>query len=177
MRPIDQASNPARSSGRRRRGTAVALAIVFATILLLMAIGFSRILQHAQPQNRLIDERAKIEFLANSVIDKALLKFKLYPADFYAAVDAAKYNYPGPLQDFCINDPQLQMNGFAEASSSFAAFGVNVAIASVSLLTDWRWNADALRIEARAWFTDQAGKNVDKDVVRIVKLERRVNAP
>ncbi len=161
----------------RRRGTAVAMALVFATILLLMAIGFVRQLRQAHPQNRLIDERVKVELLANSAIDKAILKFQLFQGDYYAAVAASKLGYHQPLQDFFINDTGLRYVNFGDASSSFSNHTIGVVIASVSLLTDWKWNTEALRIIANVTYTDSVGRNVDKDVVRIVKLDRRLNTP
>lgn len=161
----------------RRRGTAVAMALIFATILLLMAIGFVRQLRQAHPQNRLIDERVKVELLANSAIDKAILKFQLFQGDYYAAVAASKLNNPTPLAHFFIDDAGLRYENFGGASSSFSNHTISVAIASVSLLTDWKWNTEALRIVANVTYTDSVGRNVDKDVVRIVKIDRRLNTP
>jgi hypothetical protein len=45
----------------------------------------------------------------------------------------------------------------------------------MALLTDSRWNQEALRIEANvSYVNNQTGKNIDKTVVKIISVKREV---
>jgi hypothetical protein len=52
---------------------------------------------------------------------------------------------------------------------------VTVRIASMAVLTDSRWNREALRVEAHATYQDAYRKPVTKTVVRIFSLQRYVD--
>jgi len=159
------------------RGTALILSLVFATLLLEMVIAYTKMVQQAPPQNFQIDERVKMDFLSQGLIEKAILKFQLFPADYYAANDALKLNKSDYIKAFVIGDSNLMISNFAEASSSFSDSKINVCISSMSLLTNFQYNQEAIRIQSQAVYTGKNGKNIEKDVVRTVRLNRQSNAP
>ena len=161
------------STGRKRR-SALVMALVFAALLLQMALAYSGMLRNSKPQTFQIEESTKLELLAQGLIDKVILKFQLYPAEFYAAWQAAQLNHPEFLADYVQNDPSLQLPEFMAASSSFNAQKISVAIASMALLTDSRWNQEALRIEAIVAYVNRFGKIVDKFVFKTLTIKRMV---
>jgi len=157
---------------------AVLFVLVFAILLLQLAISYSGMIRVGKPQTLVIDDRGKAEFLAQGLIDKAILKFQLFPADFYAAWEARKKNpslYSTYLNTF-MSDLQMSSN---EASSSFSMlkspFSVNIA--SISLYNNAKWNLDALYVEAAVTFQDNFGKLVNKSVTRVFTITHTPNKP
>lgn len=151
------------------------MALIFAVLLLQMAITYSGMLRISKPQTLQLEEAAKYDLLAQGLIDKAILKFQLYPGEFYAAWRAHELGHSKYLEEFAINDPNLRMVDFDLASSTFTNQKISVAIASMALLTDSRWNQEALRIEANVSYVNyQTGKNIDKTVVKIISVKREV---
>ncbi|HQB82971.1 MAG TPA: hypothetical protein PLR50_05715 [Candidatus Rifleibacterium sp.] len=158
-----------------RRGVALLLALVFAVVLLQMAIAYSSMTRGSKPQTVQIDERIKLDYLAHGLTELALLKFQLYPADFYACWEAAKKGQPQHLRAFTINAPEFTINNFNESNSSFNAVPINIQLASMAILTNDKWKTEALFIQAGAAYTDQYGRNIAKEAVRLVSLERKLN--
>ena len=170
-----------------KQGSAVALCLVFATVLLMMGLSFSKMTSTSKKQTVQIDERIKLEYMAHGVTELALLKFQLYPADFYACVEAAslstsfrpKDNDPNdetPLTKFTTKAPEFQFTG-NRSVSSFNNTAVNLQLASTTVLTNNKWNKEVLYIEAVANYFDQYHKNIEKKVTRLVDLDRRSLIP
>ncbi len=157
-----------------KRGTALVMALIFSVLLLQMAIAYSGMLRASKPQTMQLEEAAKYDLLAQGLIDKAILKFQLYPGEFYAAWQALKLGHPEYLTEYVLNDPNLRLPDFDLASSTFTGQKISVAIASMALLTDSHWNQEALRIAANVSYVTQTGKNVDKTIVKIISVKREV---
>ncbi len=155
-----------------KKGMALVLALAFAVVLLQLAISFSGMTKQSKPQTVQIDERVKLDYLAQGLTELALLKFQLFPADYYACWDAAKLGQKGPLNDFTIKAPEFTMTNFTGSNSSFNNAGINIQLASMSLYTENKWQTEALLIQAYANYTDQYGKLIQKDAVKIVSVER-----
>ncbi len=155
-----------------KRGAALILALVFAVVLLQMAIAYSSMTRSSKPQTVQIDERVKLDYLAHGLTELALLKFQLYPADFYAAWEAAKMGQTKYLSDFTTAAPEFTIKGFKESVSSFNAAPVDIQLASMAILTDNKWKTEALFIQAGAEYEDQMGRSISKEAVRLVSLER-----
>lgn len=161
-----------------RKGMALVMVLVFATLLALGALAFSKMFQQSRPQNQVIDERVKIDFLAQGYVERALLKYQLFPADYYAAAIAHKKGFTGPLKNFIEDDPALQISNFTQASATFSTVqSLGVDVVSIDLLASWSYNSDAIRVRAVGTFQNHAGQVVSKDVVRILKTERKFEKP
>ena len=171
-----------KNSHSSKNGHALILSLVFAAILLQLAISYTGMLKSAHPQNILIDERVKMDFITQGLIEKSILKFQLFPADFYAANDATNVASYGPLVtsvylNAFVNDPALSLINFTGANSSISSVTINVSIASMALLTRYRWNQEAIRIQALASYMSKSHGNVQKEQVRLIKINRIANHP
>ncbi|MGM0598870.1 MAG: hypothetical protein ACQETH_03525 [Candidatus Rifleibacteriota bacterium] len=157
-----------------RKGMALILALVFAVVLLQMALAYSSMTKSSKPQTIQIDERIKLDYLAKGLTELALLKFQLYPGDFYACWEAAEKGNDKWLKSFTTQAPEFTINNFTESSSSFNNQAIGIQLASMALYTDNKWNKEALFIQAGAEYTDQYGRNISKDAIRIVSVKRRL---
>ncbi|HNV70743.1 MAG TPA: hypothetical protein PKO06_13665 [Candidatus Ozemobacteraceae bacterium] len=166
----------------KRRANALLLSLVFAMILLQLAVSYSGLLRQSHPQSQQIDERVKMDFLAQGLIEKAILKFQLFPADFYAAHDATRVaSYGANATSFYLNnwitDANLSLINFAEASSTMSNIPMNCVVSSMSLLTDFKWNREALQARAETTYLSRSQGTVSKEVVRTLQLTRQSNSP
>lgn len=155
-----------------RKGMALILALVFAVILLQMAISYSSMIKGSKPQTVQIDERIKLDYLAQGLTELAMLKFQLYPGDFYACWEAQKLGRKEYLDKFTTGAPEFTIAGFADSKSTFNAQPIGIQLASMAIITDNKWNTEALFIQAGAEYTDQYGRAISKDAIRIVSLQR-----
>lgn len=164
-----------------KKGSAVALCLVFATVLLMMGLSFSKMTSTSKKQTVQIDERIKLEYLAHGITELALLKFQLYPADFYACLEAKRLdNRTSYLTDFTTGASEFRFTGSNAENKSVSSFNttaLNLELASMTILTNNKWNNEVLYIEAYANYTDQYKKSIDKVVTRLVDLDRRSLIP
>jgi hypothetical protein len=164
-----------------KKGSAVALCLVFATVLLMMGLSFSKMTSTSKKQTVQIDERIKLEYLAHGITELALLKFQLYPADFYACLEAKRLDKKTSyLTDFTTDASEFRFTGKNAENKSVSSFNttaLNLELASMTILTNNKWNNEVLYIEAVANYTDQYNKNIDKVVTRLVDLDRRSLIP
>lgn len=168
-----------------RRGTAVVMALIFAILLLQMGVVYTSILRTSKTQTSKIDERSRVEFLANGLIELALLKFRFLPSDFYASYDAA--NSPAIplgnrsneyLRSF-IEDPVFTINEQVE-DSLLGNVIYNAQISDMILhtvATGTRWGVQALEIRATVTFTSPAAENVTRTVTKVYRVDRSSTAP
>lgn len=169
-----------------KKGSAIAFVLVFATVLLVMGGAYVKMTANTKKQTVQIDERVKLDYLANSMTELALLKFQLYPADFYACLDAFKKNpnfkkkYGGveltPLERFSIGDSAFHRTE-TNSKSTYNQTDVKLEIASMTILSDAKWNNEILRIIAIAEYKDQFQRPVNKTAVRTVNIKRRSQMP
>ncbi|NLI79276.1 MAG: hypothetical protein GX442_22885 [Candidatus Riflebacteria bacterium] len=158
-----------------RRGVAIAMAIVFASILLVMALGLTSMTGQALPQNIIHDERASVELVGQGLIDLAALKFQLCPAQFYAAYEAKKNGYTVPMNTFLQDLTLVQ-----EASSSHLTGKIYVRITNMSLhtATSSYWKNEVLSIDAVATYTSRHNQNaISRNINRILHTDRVVQTP
>ncbi|GAB4279265.1 MAG: hypothetical protein Kow0029_23110 [Candidatus Rifleibacteriota bacterium] len=153
-------------------GMALIMAIVFSTVLLVMALAYSSMTINTKQQTVQIDERIKLDYLAQGLTELALLKFQLYPGDYYAAWEAHKLGVDSYLEKFTTKAPEFTITNFTDSNSSFNAQPIGIQIASMAIYTDNKWKKEALFIQAGAEYTDQYGRAVSKDAIRIVSIER-----
>ncbi|MFZ5950462.1 MAG: hypothetical protein ACOYXC_07140 [Candidatus Rifleibacteriota bacterium] len=156
----------------RRNGMALILALVFAVVLLQMAIAYSSMTKTTKVQTVQIDERIKLDYLAQGLTELALLKFQLYPGDYYACWEAFKLGNANYLNEFTIGANEFTIANFGDSKSSFNNQQIGIQLASMAIYTDNKWKTEALFIQAGAEYTDQFGRSISKDAVRIVSIER-----
>ena len=166
-----------KNNNNLKRGSAVALCLVFATVLLVMGLAYSKLTVGSKRQTVQIDERIKLEYLAHGITELALLKFQLYPADFYACDEAARYGDNSHMLLFCEKATEFSFPEDINSYSSFDKTGISLALATMTILTDNKWNNEVLYIAANASYRDQYDRYLEKDVVRIVDLTRRTEKP
>ena len=162
-----------------KKGMALIMALVFAVVLLEMAVAYSGMTKESKPQTVQIDERDKLAFLAKGITELAVLKFRLFPSDYYACWEAhEKYNYNNPLLQFTVKASEFSQIGVGSTSnSSFNNVSINVQLATMAILTtdpSNKWNTEALLVKAYANYTDQYGRLIQKDAVKIVSAQRQV---
>lgn len=167
-----------------KRGSAIALALVFATVLLIMGLAYSQMTSSAKRQTVQIDERIKLEYLAQGLTEIAILKFQLFPADFYACSEAASYGYVEPLKNFAIqNCPEFTFTNDKSSNSTFnrnkdgTESTIDMQIATMTILTNNKWKQEVLLIKAIAGYTDLYGQTINKEVTRLLNLDRKSLKP
>lgn len=168
-----------------KRGSAVALCLIFATVLLTMGLAYSKLTMNTKKQTIQIDERVKLEYIAHGITELALLKFQLYPADFYACLEAASWsanafglkNDESPISKFTRSASEFHIDGDVHSISSFNTAGVNLVLDEMIILTNSKWKNEVLSIKASANYRDQNGKLIDKTVTRLVNLNRNSLIP
>lgn len=162
-------------SCNQRRGVAIALAITFASILLLMALSMFKMIGQALPQNIVHDERIKVELVGQGLVDRAALKFQLCPAQFYAA-DAARNAGDAAAMNYFLEDLTL----VEEASSSFMVGRISAKVTSMTLHTasGAHWKDEVLSIEAIASYTSQRNTaSITRTISRVLNTNRQVQTP
>ena len=163
-----------------KKGVALIFALVFSTILLQLAIVYTGMLRNTGGQTVKIDDQIKENFYADALMDLAILKFNMFPGDFYAAFDAASSSMAAPDSSYLtyfVEDPVLKLSGDTYASSSFNTTAMSVEIASITLLTRSKWNREALRVQAIVDYTDSLKKNHRKTVEKTVQITRTLVKP
>ncbi|NLM17542.1 MAG: hypothetical protein GX221_07480 [Candidatus Riflebacteria bacterium] len=164
------------SLNNKRRASAVAVAIVFAAILLQLALAYVYITSQTKPQTVQIDESIRLECEARSLTELALLKFFLFTSDYYAAWETGVHHGDWTHSNkFSVDAPEFKIVSSA-SNSSFNTTPVNAWIATMTLLTDSRYNEEALQIVATAKYTDQMNRPVSKQITGIYSLSREVNS-
>lgn len=163
----------------KKSGMALVMALAFAMILLQMAISYSGMTRSSKPQTVQIDERIKLGFLARGITELAILKFQMFPADYYACWEAYKdYGISEYLTRFTTGADEFKSLGgaadgkFSESQSTFNNTELHVQLATMTLFTQNKWNTEALLIQAFASYTDQYGRNINKDAVKIISAQR-----
>lgn len=163
-----------KSSINTKRGSVIALCLVFSTVLLIMGLGYSRLTTNSKKQTVMIDDRIKLEYLASGMTELAALKYQLFPADFYACIQAYKLGYKTALENFTIKSPEFNITGDTKSFSTYNKNALSLRLASMTILTDNKWEKEVLYIHAKALITRADGTQDSKDVVRVVELERNV---
>ena len=167
-----------------RQGTAILLALVFGVILLQFAIAYTSMVRQSRPQTEQIDERVRLQYLANGLSEIALLKYQKFPSDFYNCWRYQASNPVSlefwkdancPLADFTHEAPEFldyKVNGFTDSNSSFNTAPVKLWLLDVRLMTDNPWGVEALQIRSKAEYTGRSGRTISVVTGRTVRTER-----
>ena len=68
-----------------RSGMAIAVVLIFSTVLLMLGGAYIKTISNVQKVNPKLLEQVQADFFGQGISKIALLKFKKYPADFYHA--------------------------------------------------------------------------------------------
>lgn len=160
-----------------KKGTAIILALVAGTVLLQLAVIFTMQVRNSRPQTDLIDERVRLQFLANGLTEVALLKFQKYPADFY---NCWRYREEdaGPLLNYTTRANEFSLlTADDQPNSSFNQNPIAIELATMTLATsdDQHWRTEVLLIRTEATYDSRRGRTLTSDSVRTVRTERLTN--
>ena len=75
-----------------KKGSAIGLCLVFCSVMLVLGLAYAKMVSNSKSQTDKIDDVIRFDYVANDIFEKAILKYQLYPADFYAYVEAQKNN-------------------------------------------------------------------------------------
>lgn len=179
--------NPRAPSPRRAsKGTAILLALVFGVILLQFAIAYSSMVSQSRPQTDQIDERIRLQYLANGLSEIALLKYQKFPADFYncwryQASTSANLEFwqdqTGRLAEFTHLAPEFKIDAFTGSNSSFNSAPIKLWLVDIRVMTDNPWGVEALQIRSKAEYTGRTGRTINVVTGRTVRTERVTQGP
>lgn len=161
---------------KQKKGSAIAFCLTFATVLLTMGLAYSSLTANNKKQTIQIDERIKLDYLAQGMAELAVLKYQLYPTDFYACMEASENGDDSYLKKYTMAE-EFRIIGDKSSKSSFNENGINLEVASFTILTDNKWTNEVLYVEAFANYFDQFGRDINKRVTRIVDLNRKSLKP
>lgn len=167
------------------RGSAVVIAIVFCGLLAQMAIAYIYTVRTSKNQTSRIDERSRVEFLADGLIELALLKFRLLPSDFYASYDAA-FSSAVPvgnrtneyLANFVADNAFTRQEQVEDSILGNVVYNVQITEMLLhTLATDTRWGVQALEIRAEVSYSTPYVANVTSTVTKVFRVDRTSTAP
>ena len=163
---------------KSKKGSAIALALIFATVLLMMGLAYAKLTSNNKKQTVLVDERVKLQYLAHSLTELALLKFQLYPADFYACSEATKASTKVTkyLEEYTTKAPEFEKFKDSISKSSYFDKPIELSLQNMVILTNRKWRDEVLYIRSTATYDDMIKKQ-QKTVSRLVYLNRTTIAP
>lgn len=94
-----------------KKGSALALTVVFATILLQLALVYSYQVRNTTKSTTQIDGRVRLQYLSDGMAQMALLKFQKFPSDFYNAWEYREV-HEGPLKVYSTEAPEFRSGEF-----------------------------------------------------------------
>ena len=157
--------------------SAIVISIVFAVVLLQLAIIYTLQVRESRPQTEQIDERIRLRYLAHGLTEIALLKLQRFPADYYHVWEYGKDEQP--YKDFTYMAEEFAADQFDNESdqpaSHFNNNTVRVTLDRMELSTasDTYWTEQVFVIRAIAEYQDRRGRHVNTDAVRTVKSSRQ----
>lgn len=173
----------------KRKGSAIALALVFASAMFIIALGYSKKTQHAPKSTYTIDEHVRLQYLADGVSRIALLKFQMYSSEFYSAWEASNYAKPEtkndkPLEAFRANTgnkefTSAKFENLKDQPKSIMSINtgdgadnnwIHIHLHSFELRNEVKesdetgagskWNTDVVTVTTVASYKTKAGKNL-----------------
>jgi len=125
-----------------RKGFSLVLVLTFSMLLLALGSAYLKMNTQNKPVNDRVFEHTQADFLAQGIVQLAVLKFKKRPAEFYYAYKARKSAAnPGPFNVYVQSDTSL--NGtWTDANGSVYNF-----YTSWELITNKLFDVDGIRIQ------------------------------
>ena len=170
-----------RGKNKRKRnnlGSAITLVLIFAFLMLVIAVAYGKLTQTSKGQSVQIDERLRIDYAMESISELALLKYQLYPADYYICRKLKKdpYNNSTYYNMFIETNPTVPNTPFfVNDNSSRSHFNdnpVHVELCDIEIVTTNQWNTEAIIVTSHANYTDMFHRSVDKTNTRLYEVQR-----
>lgn len=163
-----------------KNGSALAIAIVFSVVLLQLALVYSKQVSNTTASTQQIDERVRLQYLADGITQIALLKFQKFPSDYYYAWDYRTID-PSYFNSFTTNAEEFKKEAFdndQDQPESILSKGgkIKARLISMNLETTsaQKWEKEVLSIRTEAKYNNVQGKELTADSVLTVKTERTV---
>ncbi|NLM17536.1 MAG: hypothetical protein GX221_07450 [Candidatus Riflebacteria bacterium] len=167
----------------KKRGSAVALALLLGAGLLILGIVYVKLIRHSSLPTYQIDERVKVKYLADGLAEFALLKFQCFPYDYYTVLEYSDLA-TAPLNLFVTDNGKFQLGGLnlAEGApqwddlprSSFDNGPVSIVVDTINLYTsNTKWDTDVLEVVMDAtFFSRREKKNVTSRLSKTFRIQR-----
>ncbi|HNV71812.1 MAG TPA: hypothetical protein PKO06_19060 [Candidatus Ozemobacteraceae bacterium] len=162
----------------RKRGTALVIVLVFATVLLTFGLFYLRTVSQSVPINPLQLRRIQADFLAEGLANIAMLKYQELPSMFHYSYIAGRIATNGanigPLNTY-LGDSYL--NGNSTINTALA--DPNAPALPITFTTDYRilshkkYDRDSIQIIC----TVTMGSVMEREVRRTFYAERRRSVP
>lgn len=158
-------------------GSAIPIVLIFSAIMLIIGLAYSKMVQTSKTQTIQIDERIKLDLAIESMAELALLKYQLFPADFYVCKDLKKRLNNSEYFDQFLEkgvtgkDAVFWQNN-TDMKSSFNETPVHIELRDMDIVTTEKWKTEALQVIAYANYIDIFKRDVDKTGVRFFELDR-----
>lgn len=163
-----------------KNGSALAIAIVFSVVLLQLALVYSKQVSNITASTQQIDERVRLQYLADGIAQIALLKFQKFPSDYYYAwdyktVEATQFNSfttnADEFKEEAFNNDQDQPSSILSKGGKIKA---KLIFMNLETTSAQKWEQEVLTIKTEAKYNNNRGKELTADSVLTVKTERSV---
>ncbi len=157
-------------------GSAIPIVLVFSFLMLIMGLAYSKLTQTSKIQTIQIDERVKLDYAIESMAELALLKYQLYPADYYVCKELEEKGTDTYMKQFLekevTGDDVPFWQNDDNCKSSFNNKPVHIELINMKIITTEKWNTEALQVDAYANYNDLFGRDIDKTGIRLYEVER-----
>ena len=161
---------------KKKLGSAIPIVLIFSFLMLVMGLAYSKLTQTSKIQTIQIDERIKLDYAIESMTELALLKYQLYPADYYVCKELAEKNNPTYMNQFLERGKTGNNTPFWQNDetcvSSFNNKPVHTELIDMSIITSEKWKTEALKVDVHANYTDMFGRDIDKVGTKLYEVER-----
>lgn len=170
---------------KKKKGSILALAIVIASILLVIGLAYSKLVSQTMVPTLTIDEHTRVQYLAEGVCRMVLLKYHKFPTDFYAAWLASSSEF---LLNFGENAPEFQPEKFlntddqptsllAKNKTGHINDMVRINVASLTLQTnfDKKWKEDVVTVVTTAKYLSSRGEVMMATSTMSIVVNRDIN--
>ena len=160
----------------KRNGSAIPIVLIFSFLMLVMGLTYSKMTQNSKIQTIQIDERVKLDYAIESMAELALLKYQLYPADYYVCKELEEKGNKTYMEMFLEKGVTGSDAPFYQddnnCKSSFNNKPVHIELINMKIITTEKWKTEALQVDAFANYTDMFGRDIDKTGTRIYEVNR-----
>ena len=161
---------------KKKYGSAIPIVLIFSFLMLVMGLAYSKLTQSSKIQTIQIDERIKLDYAIESMTELALLKYQLYPADYYACKeldDQGNHTYMNQFLERNVTGQNVPFWQNDESCiSSFNNKPVHIELIDMRLITSEKWKTEALKVDVHADYTDLYGRDINKTGTKLYEVER-----
>lgn len=162
-----------------KKGSALALTVVFAAILLQLALVYSYQVQNTTKSTTQIDGRVRLQYLSDGLAQIALLKFQKFPSDFYSAWEYKDID-DAPLLSYSTSAPEFQADQFdndLDQPTNIIAKDKRISVRLTNMTlhsTNRKWDEEILTITTEATQQTLSDADLVTNSTLTVKTSRKV---